>query len=346
MKSIEAIKEKTADQKKRINKRVLLAKRPKGLPDESTWHLEELPVPDIKDGEALIEVEYISLDPAMRGWIRDAKSYLPPVPIGDPMRAAIVGKVIKSKNPEMKLGDYYTGFHSAQLYLVTNGNGLFKIEPNVAPLTTYLSVLGMPGITAYFGLLRIGKPKAGETVLVSGAAGAVGSIVGQIAKIKGCHVVGIAGGTKKCDYIVNELGFDGAIDYKNEDIQERLDALCPKGIDVYYDNVGGNILNIALTRLKRNARIVICGAISQYNKKPKGPDNYYMILAARARMEGFVVIDYFDESATARRDMGQWMMEGKLRSNEYIVEGIENFHEAFLRLFSGKKLGKLVLKVI
>ncbi|WP_411895113.1 NADP-dependent oxidoreductase [Winogradskyella sp. A2] len=345
MKTIEVVKEKTSSKIQLINKRVLLAKRPKGLPDESTWKLEELPVPELKVGEALIQTEYISLDPAMRGWIRDAKSYLPPVPLGEPMRAAIVGKVIKSKNPNMKVGEYYTGLSSAQQYVVTDGNGLFKIDPNMAPLTTYLSVMGMPGITAYFGLLRIGKPKAGETVLVSGAAGAVGSVVGQIAKIKGCHVIGIAGGKEKCDYIINQLGFDGAIDYKNEDILARLEELCPKGIDVYYDNVGGEILDHALTRLNRNARIVICGAISQYNKKPKGPDNYYMILAARAKMEGFVVIDYFSESATARRDMGQWMMEGKLRSKEYVVEGIENFHEAFLRLFSGKKLGKLVLKV-
>ncbi|MBT8320606.1 MAG: NADP-dependent oxidoreductase, partial [Eudoraea sp.] len=225
------------------------------------------------------------------------------------------------------------------------GKGLFLIDPNLVPLPKYLSVLGMPGFTAYFGLLRIGKPKAGETVLVSGAAGAVGSVVGQIAKIKGCHVVGIAGGSEKCNYIVNELGFEGAIDYKNEDIKERLDELCPNGIDVYYDNVGGEILNTALTRINRHARIVICGAISQYNKKPKGPDNYYLILAARAKMEGFVVIDYFGESATAGREMGQWMMEGKLKSREFIVEGIENFHEAFLRLFSGKKLGKLILKV-
>ncbi|WP_238857987.1 NADP-dependent oxidoreductase [Poritiphilus flavus] len=345
MRQAEQVKEKTSHKIDLMNKRVLLAKRPKGMPDASTWQLEELPVPGLREGEALIQTEYISLDPAMRGWIRDAKSYLPPVKLGEVMRAAIVGKVIASKNRNMKVGDYYTGFHSAQLFVVTDGNGMFRIDSNKAPLTTYLSVLGMPGITAYFGLLRIGQPKAGETVLVSGAAGAVGSVVGQIAKIKGCHVVGIAGGTEKCDYIVNELGFDGAIDYKNEDITERLDVLCPNGIDVYYDNVGGEILDTALTRINRKARIVICGAISQYNKKPKGPDNYYLILAARAKMEGFVVIDYFGESETARLEMGQWMREGRLRSREFIAEGIENFHEAFLRLFSGKKMGKLILKV-
>jgi len=328
-----------------MNKRILLAKRPNGLPDASIWQLEEKPLPIIEEGEALIQTEYISMDPAMRGWIRDAKSYLPPVKIGDVMRAAIIGKVIASKNPNIKVGDYYTGLSSVQQYLVTDGEGMYNVDANLAPLPTYLSVLGMPGFTAYFGLLKIGQPKQGETVLVSGAAGAVGSTVGQIAKIKGCHVVGVAGGKEKCDYIVNELGFDGAIDYKNEDIKERLNELCPNGIDIYYDNVGGNILNTALTHINRKARIVICGAISQYNKKPEGPSNYYLLLASRAKMEGFVVIDYTKDYPSASMQMGQWMMEGKLKSKEFTVEGIENFHDAFLRLFSGKKLGKLVLKV-
>ena len=328
-----------------MNKRILLAKRPKGLPDESTWQLEEQPLPVIGEGEALIKTEYISIDPAMRGWIKDAKSYLPPVQVGDVMRAASVGKVIESKNSNIKVGDYYAGLSGVHQYVATDCKGLQRVDSNMAPLTKYLSVLGMPGLTAFFGLLDIGKPKEGDTVLVSGAAGAVGSTVGQIAKIKGCHVVGIAGGKEKCDYIVNELGFDGAIDYKNDDIIERMKALCPNGIDVYYDNVGGEILNIALTQINRKARIVIGGAISQYNKKPEGPSNYYLLLANRARMEGFVVIDYFKESQTAFREMGQWMMEGKLKSKEFIVEGIENFHDAFLRLFSGEKLGKLILKV-
>ena len=328
-----------------MNKRVLLAKRPEGLPDESTWQLEEQPLPVIGEGEALIKTEYISIDPAMRGWIKDAKSYLPPVKVGDVMRAANVGKVIESNNSSIKVGDYYAGLSGVHQYVATDGKGWVQVDPNIAPLPKYLSVLGLTGRTAYFGLLEIGQPKEGDTVLVSGAAGAVGSTVGQIAKIKGCHVVGIAGGKEKCDYIVNELGFDGAIDYKNEDIEARLMELCPNGIDIYFDNVGGEILDIALTQINRKARIVICGAISQYNKKPKGPDNYYRLLANRARMEGFVVIDYAKDYQTAYMQMGKWLMEGKLKSKEFIVEGIENFHDAFLRLFSGKKLGKLILKV-
>ena len=329
-----------------MNKRILLAKRPNGLPDESIWQLDEQPIPVIGEGEVLIQTEYVSIDPAMRGWIRDAKSYLPPVKIGDVMRAAMVGKVIESNNPNIKVGDYYSGMSGVHQYVATNCEGLFKVDPNMAPLTKYLSVLGMTGLTAYFGLLKIGQPKEGETVLVSGAAGAVGRTVGQIAKIKGCHVVGIAGGKEKCNYIVNELGFDGAIDYKNDDIKERLKELCPNGIDVYYDNVGGDILNIALTHINKKARIVICGAISQYNSKEfKGPSNYYKLVANRARMEGFVVLDHFKDAQTAFMQMGQWIMEGKLKSKEFIVEGIENFHDAFLRLFSGEKMGKLILKV-
>ncbi len=326
---------------------MLLAKRPNGLPEESTWQLEEQPIPVIGEGEALIKTEYISIDPAMRGWINDAKSYLPPVKVGDVMRAASVGKVIESNNFNMKVGDYYAGLGGVHQYVATDGKGWQQVDPNLAPLTKYLSVLGLTGRTAYFGLLDIGKPKERETVLVSGAAGAVGSTVGQIAKIKGCHVVGIAGGKEKCDYIVNELGFDGAIDYKNDDIRERLDELCPNGIDIYYDNVGGEILDIALTRINRKARIVICGAISQYNRKEgkQGPSNYYSLLTNRARMEGFVVIDYAKDYPTAYMEMGKWLMEGKLKSKEFIVEGIENFHDTFLRLFSGEKLGKLILKV-
>ncbi|WP_435625266.1 NADP-dependent oxidoreductase [Flagellimonas sp.] len=329
-----------------MNKRILLAKRPEGLPEESTWQLDERPVPTIKKGEVLIKTEYVSIDPAMRGWITDKESYLPPVPIGAVMRAACVGKVIESKNPNMKVGDHFAGLSGVHQYVVTNGQNWVQVHPDRAPLPKYLSVLGLTGRTAYFGLLDIGQPKEGETVLVSGAAGAVGSLVGQIGKIKGCRVVGIAGGKEKCSYIVNELGFDGAIDYKNEDIRTRINELCPDGIDIYFDNVGGDILDTALTHINRNARIVICGAISQYNsKKFKGPSNYYRLLTERARMEGFVVIDYAKDYGTAYQHLGKWLMEEKLKSKEFIVEGIENFHSAFLRLFSGKKLGKLVLKV-
>ncbi len=328
------------------NKQILLATRPEGLPTSETWKLNEQPIPDVKDGEALIKVSFISLDPAMRGWIRDVKSYIPPVQVGEIMRAGSVGEVIESKNPEMKAGEYYTGWGGVQQYVVTNGKGWYKVDPKLAPLPKYIGVLGMPGFTAYFGLLRVGEPKEGETVLVSGAAGAVGSIVGQIAKIKGCRVVGIAGGKDKCDYLTKELGFDGAINYKAENVKDAIKQNCPKGVDVYFDNVGGEILDAALARLNLRARVVICGAVSQYNSEtPTGPSNYLSLLVNRARMEGFIVMDYAKDYRQAAMEMGKWMMEGKLKSKEDIVQGIENFHHAFLKLFTGEKLGKLVLQV-
>ena len=234
-----------------------------------------------------------------------------------------------------------------QEYLTANGKGLTKVDPKLAPLPVYLGTLGMPGMTAYFGLLDVGQPKHGETVVVSGAAGAVGTVVGQIAKIKGCRVVGIAGGADKCRYIRDELGFDAAIDYKHEDVKEALRNLCPKGIDVYFDNVGGDILDAALTRITRGARIVICGAISQYNNTGpvKGPSNYLSLLVNRASMKGMVVFDYADRYAEAGREMAGWMAAGKLKSREDIVKGLETFPETLLKLFKGENTGKLVLQV-
>ena len=243
---------------------------------------------------------------------------------------------------------YLAGYGGVQQYIVTDGSGgWYPVDPSLAPLPTYIGTLGMPGMTAYFGILEVGAIKEGETVLVSGAAGAVGSVVGQIAKIKGCKVVGIAGGPEKCKYLLEELGFDGAIDYKNEDVRVGIKRELPKGIDVYFDNVGGDILDIALTRIRRHARIVICGAISQYNNTTaiKGPSNYLSLLVNRARMEGMVVMDYAKDYQMAAAEMGKWMAEGKLKSKEDVYEGIENFYDTFLRLFSGKKMGKLVLKV-
>jgi len=330
-----------------MNKQIILAKRPVGLPDADTWQLKEAPIPDIQDGQILVKQQYISLDPAMRGWISDRKSYIPPVPVGDVMRAGAVGQVVESKHSEFEKGSHVMGWGGVQQYAVTDGEGWFPVNPSMMALPTYLSALGMPGMTAYFGLLKIGQPREGETVLVSGAAGAVGSIVGQIAKIKGCRAVGIAGGPEKCKYIVEELGFDGAIDYKNEDLHSAIKRECPDGIDVYFDNVGGEILNTALTLLNHHARIPICGAVSQYNatESMEGPSNYMALLVFRARMEGFLVMDYAKDFGAAAMEMAGWMMEGKIKSREDIYEGIENFHDTFLRLFSGKKLGKLVLKV-
>ena len=329
------------------NHQYRLAARPAGLPKADDWKFTEEPVADPKDGEVLVKVLYISLDPAMRGWMNDAKSYIAPVGIGEVMRAGAVGRVVASRHPGFAVGNCVVGGLGVQEYAVIDGKGLTRVDPRLAPLPVYLSTLGMPGMTAYFGLLDVGKPQAGNTVVVSGAAGAVGTVVGQIAKIKGCRVVGIAGGQDKCAYLRDGLGFDAAIDYKSEDVKKALAQHCPKGIDVYFDNVGGDILDAALTRLARHARIVICGAISQYNNTTpvKGPANYLSLLVNRASMTGMVVFDYADRYAEAAREMAGWMAAGTLKSREDIVTGLAGFPDALLMLFRGENTGKLVLKV-
>ena len=329
------------------NKQLLLKKRPLGLPTKDTWELVETNIQQPDKGEFLVQCEYVSLDPAMRGWINAGKSYIAPVEINDVMRAGGVGKIIESNHENFKVGEYIYGQTGIQQYIVTDGKGWHKVDPSLAPLPIYLGTLGMPGMTAYFGILEVGELKEGDAVLVSGAAGAVGSVVGQIAKIKNCKVIGIAGGADKCKYIVDELGFDGAIDYKTDNIASKLKGYFPNGIDVYFDNVGGIILEHALSKLAMHARIVICGAISQYNNTTpiKGPSNYLSLLVNRASMKGMVVFDYAKDYQKAGMEMGQWLMKGKLKSKEDVYEGIENFHETFLRLFSGEKMGKLVLKV-
>ena len=331
-----------------MNKQLLFVKRPKGDADASTWSLETNPIPEISEGQLLVKQHYVSLDPAMRGWMNEGKSYIAPMEIGSVMRAGSVGEVIASKNPRFEVGQYVAGTGGVQQYAVTDGKGYYQVDPKLAPLPMYIGTLGMPGMTAYFGITEVGKIKEGETVLVSGAAGAVGSIVGQVAKIKGCKVVGIAGGPEKCKYVVEELGFDACIDYKNENVATRFKEECPKGIDVYFDNVGGEILDIALTRLRMHARIVICGAISQYNNKTnvKGPSNYLSLLVNRASMTGMVVFDYAERYKEGAQILGGWMAQGKLKSREDVYKGIENFPETYNRLFSGDKMGKLVLKVI
>ncbi|WP_104733800.1 NADP-dependent oxidoreductase [Hanstruepera ponticola] len=331
-----------------MNKQLILNKRPKGMPDSDTWSLQEAPIPEIENGELLIQNHYISLDPAMRGWMNDSKSYIEPVALGDVMRAGTIGKVIKSKNNKFNIGQTVTGWGGVQQYTISNGENLYPVDDSQVPMTKFLGVLGMPGMTAYFGILEVGKIQSGDVVVVSGGAGAVGSVVGQIAKIKGCYVVGIAGGKEKCDYITNQLGFDAAIDYKSQNVFEAIKETCPKGIDVYFDNVGGEILEAALSRLRKKARIVICGAISQYNTidDMSGPRNYMSLLVNRATMQGMVVMDYAPQYPQAMQEMGGWMMTGQLKSNESIYNGIENFQETFKRLFTGDKLGKLILKVI
>ena len=331
----------------RTNHKFLLAARPVGMPKRSDWTYTEEPVPEPKEGELVVQLLYISLDPAMRMWINEARSYLPPVAIGEVMRALGLGVVTASRNPRFAVGDHVSGAFGMQEYALTDGRGLTKVDAKLAPLPKYLSVLGMPGMTAYFGLLDTGQPKSGETIVVSAAAGAVGSIVGQIARIKGCRVIGIAGGPEKCSYIAQELGFDAAIDYKNEDVKKSLRRHCPNGIDVYFDNVGGAILDAALAQIGMRARIVICGAISQYcsTVPVAGPSNYLSLISNRATMKGTLVLDYVDRYAQAGAEMAAWMAAGKLKSREDIVEGLETFPETLLKLFKSENSGKLMLKV-
>jgi hypothetical protein len=331
------------------NRQFKLKQRPVGMVKREDFEfIKAAPVGEPADGEVLVKVLYLSLDPAMRGWMNEGKSYIPPVGIGEVMRAGGVGKVVASKDPKFAPGDHVVGMTGVQDYAVLKGKGLTKVDPRLVPLPVYLGTLGMPGMTAYFGLFEVGAFKPGDTVVVSGAAGAVGQVVGQIAKIKGAgRVVGIAGGADKCKYVVETLGFDACIDYKNDDVKKALREACPKGVDLYFDNVGGEILDAVLTQLAMHARIVICGAISQYNNTApmKGPSNYLSLLVNRATMKGMVVFDYASRYGEAALEMGGWMAQGRLKSREDIVEGLETFPETLLKLFKGENIGKLVLKV-
>jgi NADPH-dependent curcumin reductase len=329
------------------NHQFRLAARPVGLPKRSDFNYTEEPVLDPGPGQILVKILYVSLDPAMRGWMNEGKSYIAPVGIGDVMRAGAIGKVVASQNPGFAVGDHVVGMFGVQEYALSDGKGLTKVDPKLAPLPVYLGTLGMPGLTAYFGLLEVGALKSGDTVVVSGAAGAVGMAVGQIAKIKGARAVGIAGGPQKCEYVVKELGFEACVDYKNEDLRVGLRQHCPNGINVYFDNVGGAILDAALGQLARGARVAISGAISQYcsTSGVKGPDNYLSLLVNSARMEGFVVFNYAARYGEALREMAGWYAAGKLKSREDIVAGLETFPETLCKLFHGENFGKLVLKV-
>ena len=327
---------------------MILINRPTGIPEKNTWSFEQELISEIKDGQILIKHQYISLDPAMRGWMNNSKSYIPPVEIGSVMRAGTVGQVIQvNNNTNFKVGDFVSGWGGVQEYSISDGKNYSIINDKKNPIHTYLGALGMPGMTAYFGIINEGKIKSGDIVLVSAAAGAVGSLVGQIAKIKGCKVIGFAGGNEKCKYVKEQLGFDEVIDYKNDNIYSSLKKYCPEGIDVYFDNVGGEILDAALAKLRMNARIIICGAISQYNNtsRTKGPTNYLSLLVNRATMSGMVVFDYKNDYPMAINQISEWFSEGKLKSNESIFEGIDNFYEIFLKLFNGNKRGKLILKI-
>ena len=334
------------------NRQIRLAARPVGLPTRADWTFTEEPVGEPEAGGVLVKTLVLSLDPAMRGWMNEGKSYIAPVGIGDVMRAGGIGVVTASKNPAYAVGDTVSAMLNVQEYCLIpesrmKAAGLFKIDPRAGGMTQWLNVLGMPGMTGYFGLMDIGQPKPGETVVVSGAAGAVGQTVGQLAKIKGCRAVGIAGGPAKCEWVVKELGFDACVDYKAGNLKDELRTACPKGVDIYFDNVGGDILDTVLTRLAMKARIIICGAISQYNNTTpvKGPANYLSLLVNRARMEGMVVFDYADRYGVAVKEMAGYLKEGRMKSREDVVRGIENFPDALLKLFNGENFGKLVLEV-
>ncbi len=330
-----------------VNHQFKLAKRPVGMVKRSDFEYTQAPAPEPGENEFLVKILYISLDPAMRGWMNEGKSYVPPVGIGEVMRAGGVGRVVASKHPKFPVGAHVVGIFGVQEYALSNGKGVSVVDPKLAPLPVYLSTLGMPGMTAYFGLLDVGAFKPTDTVVVSGAAGAVGQVVGQIAKLKGARVVGIAGGADKCEHVVRDLGFDACIDYKSSDVKAGLKQHCPKGVDLYFDNVGGDILDAVLTQLAMHARIVICGAISQYNNTApvKGPSNYLSLLVNRGTMKGMVVFDYAARYGEAIKDMAGWMAAGKLKTREDIVPGLETFPDTLLKLFKGENTGKLVLKV-
>jgi len=331
-----------------INHQVRLAARPSGLPKATDWSFTEEPVPSPREGEFVVAISHISLDPAMRGWMNEGASYIDAVEIGAVMRAGAVGRVSASEHPGFAVGDHVYGALGVQEHALSDGNGVFKVDPTLAPLPTYLGTLGMTGLTAYFGMLDVGKLQEGDTVVVSGAAGAVGSVAGQIAKIKGARAIGIAGGEQKCRWLTEELGFDAAIDYKSEDLRRALRQHAPTGVDLYFDNVGGEILDAVLTRLARGARIVICGAVSQYNSSDgvRGPSNYLALLVARASMTGMVVFDYAARYAEGVKALSEWVAAGKIAAREEVITGgIERFHETLMRLFEGANTGKLVLQV-
>jgi NADPH-dependent curcumin reductase CurA len=327
-----------------VNTQCRLAARPVGLPKAQDWAIVGEPIPAAGNGEFVVEIDYLSIDPAMRTWMNAGRSYVPPVEIGEVMRAFAVGRVIESRHPEFAVGDQVSGLFGVQNYAVCDGAGVNKIDTTLAPATAYLGTLGISGLTAYFGLLDIGRPEPGQTVLVSGAAGSVGHIVGQIAKIHGCRAVGIAGGERKCRWLLEHAGFDAAIDYKTADLRAELKTHAPDGVDVFFDNVGGVALEAALNRLAHGARIVLCGAVSQYNDAPRGPANYMQLLVARASMTGFVIFDYLTRYPEGVAQLAKWIGTGQLRSHEDIERGdVGDFPETLLKLFSGENTGKLIL---
>ena len=328
------------------NQQVVLAKRPSGMAQADDFDLITSAVPELQDGEVRLGVQYISLDPAMRGWMNAGTTYIKGVEIGAVMRAFAAGQVLDSRHPDFQVGDYVSGLLGVQTIATVAGKSLSKINLQDEPLSWHLGILGMPGMTAYFGLLDRGQPQAGETVFVAGAAGIVGSTVGQIARIKGCRVIGTAGTAEKCRYLEEECGFDLAINYKTQDVSEVLREHYPEGVHIVYDNVGGPLLDTLLTHLARGARVIICGAISQYNKPELyGPKNYMKIVTARGILTGVIVFDYLDRYPEAVAEMTRWLQSGQLKTKEDIVSGIEHFPATLQQLFTGQNFGKLLIQV-
>lgn len=327
---------------------VRFAKEADGLPTADTWQLTHDKLPSPQEGEISVKIHYVSVDPAMKGWITNKRSYIDSVRLGDVMRGFGVAEVIESNSEEYEVGDFCTGFTGIQTHATLGKGFLRKIDANLAPLSRFMGGLGMTGFTAYFGLLDIGKPREGETVVVSSAAGAVGHIVCQIAKLKGCRVVGIAGGPEKCAYLRDELQLDEVIDYKQGDIKGQIKAATPKGIDVFFDGVGGETLDAVLTRVNRHARLVICGAVSQYTdlNNTKGPANYMALVTQSCLMQGFTMRDYLDRIPEAFVDLLTWESEGKIQFKEHILQGIDKFPEAVGMVFAGKNHGKLMIKLV
>ncbi len=333
-----------------INRQWLLAKRPFGMIGKENFEYCEVSIPEPKDGEVLVRNLYLSFDPTQRGWMEDRESYLPPVQIGEPMRAGSVGQVVESRNSDFEVGDIVQTTGGWQDFIIAAPDagvmGLNKIPEGISP-ELMMSALGVTGLTAYFGLLDLGDPKPGETVLVSGAAGATGSVAGQIAKIKGCRVVGIAGGPEKCDWLKDELSFDDVIDYKNEEVEASIARTCPEKVDVFFDNVGGDTLEAALNHINMKARVILCGGISGYNatEPQPGPSNIMNLVIMRARMEGFIVIDYMGRAPEAIGELMGWVQSGELKYQVDVQEGFENIPDTLNRLFTGKNKGKQLLKI-
>lgn len=333
---------------KEKNRQIVLANRPKGMPDEETFHFIEQDTKELEEGEVLLRTLYVSVDPYMRGRMQDAESYIEPFQLGKVIEGGSIGEVIESKSENFQQGDIAIGMFGWQTHYVAKEKEIRKIDPSLAPITTHLGILGMTGLTAYFGLLDIGKPKEGETVVVSGAAGAVGSVVGQIAKIKGARVVGIAGSEDKISFLKDQLQFDEAVNYKTAaDLKEAIGQACPGGVDVYFDNVGGEVSDAVLTKLNRNARIPVCGAISSYNLESVdlGPRVQTTLIKKSALMQGFTVGNFSNRFHEGATQLGKWLQEGKLKYQETIHEGFENIPNAFLDLFKGNNTGKLLVKV-